>query len=749
MAVRALIIAVENYPHSAGLATKLDGTLDNGEAFKEWVVQNKGVNPAQITLLKDATRVQIDHAFRDLVDAGRDSTEELYAFFSGHGFTFNDTPFRQKPADVIVGSEFEDLQNSGDACLRLNDIQLALWQCLGPGTHYYFVDACRNLVAAGKVIPANLSWAREPSVVGEPRVFTLFSTERGSIATVSGFAPALVDALSGKGRAKMRDGFDMFVTFDSVCCYLEGRLGQKIQPDPGGGVGRILQITPIPSYQCGVRVNQADAADVFTVVVHNALRQLIYGPQSFQGPQTDFTQAADDYYVQVTHPQFSVSPANPVKADMYEDCAVQFQKTNNPLPGGMPRPAAPPPPLPGQVELRAPANTRLLIHNITTGRTLEHDASFEGSLDPGDYDVRVTEPGWTSVRKLRFKVDPGEKLVVDAGSREPTAVKDALVAAIPGGHDAERVDFSESLGPMANQDLGLWLSLIGASRILSEWGGFNKLSALPLSRFDDVKPGDAPSYILLGFESLPSLVNVAIHAPWQPPDWQSIYPVAGLEGVFEYRLDLGPGLHLVSLRLPEKAPLTTVVYNIPNRATLFVAADDEADGMRIHQYVLPLAKLEGSLTEEERLRQPPNSMAAIRFMTLAQRQMARRRPIRPPETTASAEDRNLWTELLYGKWLDPVMAIMAAYELVRTGSFPMGQDETGAVTLSNLRRFFSVFPDVEVIAKLAKVDYREPEGVPLFLIGLVPLETYLELLPLPASHLDTTGPWVTWLSAVS
>lgn len=744
MAMRAVILAVENYARATGLAPKLDGTLDNARAFQNWLIGKKKLDPANITFLPDPVKADIARAFRDLADAGKDNTEELYVFFSGHGFSFNDTPFKQKPADIIVGSEFETLQDSGDACLRLNDIQLALWNCLGPGTHYYFVDACRNPIQAGRVNPGSLGWSRDPSNIGQPRVFTMFSAERGSTAAVqSGFAPTLVDGLSGRGRAKVREGLQMFVTFDSLCRYLEEKVQQKIQSEPGGGPGRILQIDPIPVYRCDVQVDGAGPNDVFSIVVHNALRQQICGPQTFTGDHIDFRQGPDDYYVQVTHPQFAVAPSAPVAADLYEDCVVKFQKTASPL---APGPAVPAPDAlpPTAVSVKASVGNTLLIRNVATGHTIPAGDSFSGNLPPGNYDVRVMERGWTSVRKVRFMVNPGDTLSVNAGLRTSTPVKDALIAAIPGQHDAEQVDFSESLGPMANQDLGLWLSLIGASRIVRQGADFSKLGALPLMNFDDVQPDDAPTYALLGLESLPDLIDIAVHAPGDAPQWQTLTPASRLRGVFEYRASRRPGLHLVSVRLPDKAPFTTATYTMANRATLFVMAEDAAGEMRIHQYILPLAKLQDHLTAAERGYQPENPLEAIRFIALAQRQMARRRSVKP----AGPADLSAWDMLLYGKWLDPVMAIMAAYELVRNNSFPMETGKTGSIVLANLRAYFSELPDVEIIARMAKVPYRSQERLPLFLMGLMALGDYEHLLPLPATHLDTAGPWITWLSAV-
>ena len=96
MAIRAVILAVENYGSvkSGGLVSKLEGTLQDAGRFRDWLQQKKGVDPKDITFCADPTASQIAAAFRDLVDNGQNKTEELYVFFSGHGFSYNDNPFR-------------------------------------------------------------------------------------------------------------------------------------------------------------------------------------------------------------------------------------------------------------------------------------------------------------------------------------------------------------------------------------------------------------------------------------------------------------------------------------------------------------------------------------------------------------------------------------------------------------------------------------------------------------------------------
>lgn len=334
---------------------------------------------------------------------------------------------------------------------------------------------------------------------------------------------------------------------------------------------------------------------------------------------------------------------------------------------------------------------------------------------------------------------------MNVGARSSTPVRDGIVAAIPGQHDSARVDFSESLGPMANEDLGLWVSLMGASRIVREWGDFEKLKVLPLETFSDVKRGDSPVYLLLAFESLPERVEIAVHEFGKELEWQSLSMIPGLPGVFQFRSNKEVGPHLVSIRTAGKASFTTLVYSLANRATLFAVAGEANGETTIRQYILPLAKLVENLSELERDKQTNNPLEAVRFIALAQKQMSLRRPIADSLPTVAPA---IWFDLLHGKWLDPVMGLMAAYALVRTPEFSMEPNGLGREVLGNLRACFSELPDVEMIAKLANVSYEKPKRPPLFLAGLAALGESEGLLPLPGSRLDFSGPWVTWISAV-
>ncbi len=371
-------------------------------------------------------------------------------------------------------------------------------------------------------------------------------------------------------------------------------------------------------------------------------------------------------------------------------------------------------------------------------------------MPPGSYGLKLRELGWTAVRYLRFLVDPAftglESMTVggsettigpsggtlEVGKRDPHPVRDGLLAMIPGAHDDATADLSEQLGPMANQDVGLWLSLIGATRILGP-RQFRKMGGLPLMSFDDVKPGSAPVYVLAGFDKDQAQLSVVVESVASAePKWIPMQPVNGVSGLFEFRADGPPGAKLVRFRIGDRAPMSTLTYTLPDRATLFVLASDTEGGTRIHQFILPLPSLSQS-TQTVALR-------AIRFITLAQKQVARRRPATPPDD-ADAEDIKRWKELLSGDWLDPVMGLLAAYELANNSRAADAEKLPGLV--QSLRAAYPLIPDVELVAKLAGLPYTEPTGTPLILTGYHALDR--QSLPLPAGKLDYNGPWLTWL----
>ncbi len=757
MAGRALIIAIQDYSNSGGiLAKQLAGTNAGAALFRDWLIANKKAEPADILCCAGpefpgrtagTTRSEIKAEIRKLIDTGRGATEELYLFFSGHGFSVTDSGGR--PVDVLVTSDFTDLAGSGDACLRLQEIQTKLWNSLGPGDHYYFIDACRTLVQESQIEVTKLGFIPPPSEMGKPTYYTLFSTAQGEAAKVaSGFAEILVQGLKGGGRAKGWRANRMYVIFNLLCEYVEKRIkkkGQEIDSSKdGNGDGLIFKLDPIPQSDCEIKVENADPADQFTLRV--AARGLDK-PYQFQGSTYKLTLAPDEYSLEVSHPAapvIQVDPPPQEPLDLYDPCVVRFTKAKatRGTPRGSISKAAFSMSDEANISLRAAPGTEIVLEHPQSGHTETAGKEFSGNVTPGTYSVKVRERGAT-IHRRTLTVNPGETKVIDLLERPMSEVKANILATVSHSPEPGLADFSETLGaPMANWDLGLWLSIFGASHILAGEGRFSMLSPLPLETFKDVEQGDSLVYVLAGFEKTEGKFAIAL-SDGPTVEWHSLRAVAGLGGIYEGRLPATEGCHLLSFRMPGLAPLTLAVCCLANRATFVTFAEGEDGNLSTHQFLLPIHKLFKYLEEAVVSRldsnRGGNPLKAVRSMCLAQNLFARKRSPDP-----RIED---WIDLMNGEWLDPIMSVIAAYDVIRRGD-PQ-QRLNMDVVVNKLRRYFGGVPDIEVIARLLGQQWQPLKAAPLLLDGVLALEGSEEdLLPLSLDKLDYSGPWTMWRGAV-
>ena len=132
------------------------------------------------------------------------------------------------------------------------------------------------------------------------------------------------------------------------------------------------------------------------------------------------------------------------------------------------------------------------------------------------------------------------------------------------------------------------------------------------------------------------------------------------------------------------------------------------------------------------------------------------RSLAPPQSSENPDDpklqadQQLWEEMLWDKWLDPVMALMVAYEMAQSWrSRPENVRDVmkGQLqeAIGNLRTYFGILPDSELIAKIAGFPYTGPASLPLFLTGLRAMANPVPLMRLPLANLTYVGPWITWV----
>lgn len=789
---RALIIAIENYPNAVGMANKLEGTNDAGNEFWKWFVEKKvksastaenPLDPKDLVLgcvdhpypwrTAGTTRAEILTQLKALVNIGRDNTQELYFFFSGHGFFYTDSdPTRD--IDVLVASEFTTKDESGGACIQLQELQQKLSGAIRPGDHYYFVDACRNTATHAEidVLKTGLIFTRSSNE--EPTLYTLYSTVKGAAAQVdSGFSTALVAGLGGSGRAKGWDEEKLWVKFDLLVDYVEAKLEeQAVDPKiQGNGKGHILDLDPIPESDCKINIDNASPADKFRLFAKTTFGQ--NGPYEFQGSSFTLKLRPFNYTLELKHsalPVIQIDPPPGKSLDLYDNCEVQFELSE---PGPAMAPPATPPPTAATFEVMAPPSPEAEIEltDVFAGGTMRgvdlpltrsagprgrrgsrghpKEISLQGEVEPGTYMVKMRERG-VVVGRRRVTVEAGEKVKIDLLERPPSKTREDILRAIS-NHPHSKVAVFSDLSPTANMDLSLWLSLFGAGRILGPKvkKELSKFEGLDLESFDDLKAGESCVYLLTAFEKSQGQF-VAGLSKGKEVHCEPLKPVPQLTSVYQWRKKAAPGSYLLTVQLPEQVPATFATYCLPNRVTFMVVAEDEKGRLDVRHYMLPVGKLIDKLDPQVRYQIESNPLNIVRYMSLVQSQFARKRSLEPAQNT---DEARTWQELVYGKWIDPVMSLIAAYFFIRQGKAGPHANENDKWLLEtvtkNLRTYFGDLPDIAAIERAMGKRSALPKASPLILDGALLLEEDLsKVLALPESQLDYNGPWTSWRGAV-
>ena len=859
MAARAFVIAIEDYGEGNFLPS-LEGCDRDAESFIRWLLEKKFKDVKAEDLPKflrccsskglewrttGTTSGEIIAELARCVKDWADRTDEFYFFFSGHGFSYSDSAW-QKSVDVLVASDFTDLETGGRACLSLSEIQVKLWKSLGPRHHYYFVDACRNQIPADQLSLSGTGLGFKTSELGTPTVYKMFSTALNRTSdTQSGFTPMLVRGLRGGGRAKGLRSNHMYVIFDLLCEYMRKSMnpsGQDVDFNhEGSGEGYIFEINPIEKSVCEISVEGAGAEDEFTLTVRDI--KGLDTEYTFKGATHKVELFPDEYFLELKHATGAVirkEPPPPDAVDFYDPRVIRFEFTPSATPIPIPIPTVPKQParasaealvdelledevtldqavaelkrlyterargryveqsarggasdflqdifsglkptalggvipaankvevesvrgatavvdeassaslpLNAKLSLKAAPETEVQVENLTTGETLKGAGELEREVTPGEYVVRLVERGVT-VSRRDVTLKAGEKLALDLLARGEDKIRDTIIKAV-GADTVEGASvFSEhALGPLVNDDLALWLSLFGASRIVGMPGEFSKLVRLKLETFDDVKQGESVVYLLAGFEKSEGEFGVGLSSG-ASVEWERPREVEGLYKIYERRFDAESGGHLLSLKLPNQPPATFAVHCLPNRATLAAFAEDKEGRLTFHQFLLPLRHLFEHLGPNVQAYAERNMLGVVRTMALAQSQFARKRSV---QKLLKETDEMAWDDLVNHRWLDPLMALVAAYDIIRNGTIEQSRTLLGLVN-SALRKEFDGMGDVEAIAKLIGAEWSMPSSPPLLLDGVLAFDDVQEkeMLTLSPDRLDYKSAWTAWRGAVN
>lgn len=745
MATRALIVAIGSYPACTELSDSLPGVVEGATLFYDWLIGDAGLDPANVLGCTEhdvpwrthATgRPDIIEAIKDLVRRGADETETLFVYLGGHGFAYRPHP-REHSVTLLLTAEFSELSNGGSACIDVDELQRRLDYVLGPKEHYYFVDTCRPVLTPDELEPSTLGMAFPPSELGRPIVHTLYSTREGATAPADAtFATALVNALRGRGRSTSRDRDHVYVTLERVAESLARTLPtHQIEYRHEGycaGItpGRIHRLASAPEVSCSIRVEGARQNDLFHLTL-----SLPHGPgfertKAFTGPTCTLRLPVDDYRMVLKRGDELARRLEPVDdpAEIYEDCRLAFQLDEGGDSRSMSDGELVLPDLPDTVSLRlCSADHAKREVTVTAERLRRTNRSV--SLVPGAYSLIVLEHG-REVGRSTVTVAAGTRTTPQLREARRGTVDERLRASIDAPRTSDGANASDTL-TLLEEDLGLWLAVLASSHVLGRAQDGS-------SPFDggvlNANSGNAPIILIVSDDGKPKAALEG--CPEQP-----LIVVNAFNNVYHSTLPTTPGSQLLSLRLAgSRRWLST--HTCPGRATIVVAVPDEQGRTRVYQLMLPMASARDLLAPADArlLNAVTDPLRAVCTMVRAQRRFLARQEMFP-----ESSERDIFERLERGEWLDPLFAIVFAYDRIRRGD-----TARLAKLVAELRSAHVGIPDVEILAAALKLgDLTPAERNPLVLDGWLLTNQSGHRLPPPPGRLDFRGAWLCWREARS
>lgn len=682
MPPRALIIGIEQYPGAQDLAQTIAGATTSAQQFFDWLIAVKHLSVADIYVcaaggaFAGANRFGTERetsvdAIEALVAAGQDQTDELFVHFSGHGYGFNESQDR-RAVDLLIASDYEKVSRGGIKSLQLQEIQEKLYAILGGAHHYYFIDACRTLIDEDAISPVGLGRVLgRPAQRGRPTKYTLYSTAYGTPAAInSGFGPALIDGLHGTGHAK---GFaptgSLYVMFPLLCSYVQSRIRNQRLDQNKDGTGDGYIVEVLPIPRY-----------VCTIEVQGA-----GVADTFEATVSVAGNPAMAQKIAFTGASFAL-PFTP------GDFVLQVTSDGTPL---------------SRVDPPAPAPLEFWDNCKATFQAKGLPAP------PAPAPARAAEAGAAAT-----SLDP---------------VRASIVQGVGGDPQSGVVAFSETLGAITNPELGLWLAIMGASRVVDDPGTFSKMRGLPLADITSLPPDSSAIYVLGASQDATS-IDVTIGGKDA-----GLSPVPRLNGVFHALSQTSAGTALVTIGVG-RSMRTFVSCCLPNRLTLFVWSPGSRGQSIVNQFILPMFHLQdrlGHLARDPFLRPAP--LRVVRAAYSLQAQFGRKREIDPSD----AEERELWSSLLDGSQVDPILSPLACYEAVRRGDQVLKNKARDAVT-PRIEALFPQIPDAAAITALLGISRPMPSAPPLFREGLLAFQEWETRLPMSADRLDFNHIWTAW-----
>ncbi|MEZ4314783.1 MAG: hypothetical protein R3F14_42755, partial [Polyangiaceae bacterium] len=387
------------------------------------------------------------------------------------------------------------------------------------------------------------------------------------------------------------------------------------------------------------------------------------------------------YTVVIDAPEipYDVSPESAL-VDLFEPSVVQASAKLRPSEAGeLLDELIPSAVLPVAVRAELPPGTAADVVDaeaVVRAGAAEGSRVLEASLSPGKYEVRLWQSG-RIVHTATAVVAPGEPLSLDMRAVPEDPLRTALRGVTSGGSVFLP---SESLGPIHDQRLSLWIAILAAKAVTGERRSLFRGLALP-------EP-DA--------EESPVMVVLAASGP--APSRVRLWTLGGATPVELRAADRVPGFYFGSAKVPVGSHVigweagggrfAMTIAVLRHRVTVVTIVDVPGEPRTAQQLVLVAPSRFAGLPVDQR---PTEAVAhTARWLVNGQEAFARGEPL--------GERGALW--------VDPLWELLGAYAALRQGECARARE-----ALSALRSRWPELPDVGVLAAQLGEGVRPVAGV--------------------------------------
>jgi hypothetical protein len=739
---RALIIGLDGYAGESALTSAVRDAVQ----FRECLIERKLIEAQDAELLTlpviAGASPATSRAIRDRLYhyyANGDQIDRFFFFFAGHGILANANASHTRTQTILVPTECEDFRRDAAYLWPFEELRETMERC-GPREQFYIIDACRDLVEdrnpdVGKLgfSGAATTYARSQSVLFAVSPLGSARSTRNGLGVMTGH---VIDALRNDRLALDHDDElgKFVITVQSVKHYVEAEIRASLQNEPGWRLRYQLPelrsfgpsaspwiiVEPPPEVPLTVHVDpdRVAAEARISVCLRGSLVQVAWPPLANHEPALLVPQR---YTLKAQHESLYIQPTE-WNVDLRRRNEVHFSIQPGPARGpedaspGAPqvREAQPMPHVAaGTVRAVAveAATTIELEGQLPPYHRVRRQRRLEEAVPPGTYRV-CFRLGDRVQSETVIEVLPAMLVEVRPSLESSPLLHEALGTA----RFVETAQFSETIGPMQSGVLQTLLTMVGIKHVDVADQVFHQLTDLVRARAPD------------DYDRRPIVVVIALDGTaWRDPPGVMLRRIrCDFEDARGTRSsttqldalasgDAGYGRIAVAVaRAP--GPSFSIIVSSPDVGTVRLAAASLEDRATVVTIIFhPDGDVDIGQTILGFPGEHDSHTPVARYGTLLRTLQLAQLLYRGNELIDHMVSENdvLFRELMFAKWTDPVVTVMAFF--ARRRAIAGGTlNDPGNLTVQlahtvaqNLFAHFGSLPDSRIVYALTFPDQRE------------------------------------------